>query len=64
MGVDPVFKVLCVEIADKTGKIILLQFVTGDRPYEHKNEERFPQTFVLYTVKNQLRSSLKVCSKW
>ena len=31
--VDPVFKVLCIEIAEKTAKIILLQFVTGDRPY-------------------------------
>ena len=30
------------EIAEKTAKIILLQFVTGDRPYEQSNEERFP----------------------
>ena len=46
VGVDPVFKVLCIEIAKKTAKIILLQFVTGGQPYEQSNEERFPQTFV------------------
>ena len=41
MGVDPVFKVLRVEIAEKAAKIILLQFVTGDQPYEQTNEEHF-----------------------
>ncbi|KAF4532063.1 hypothetical protein B566_EDAN016135 [Ephemera danica] len=48
VGVDPVFKVLCVELAEKTAKLVLLQFVTGDRRYEQSNEERFLQTFVLY----------------